>query len=292
MSLAATTTRRILVLHGFTQNATIFSNRLGALRKQAKDVEMVFLDAPIILDHADIPGDFYAIGGPPRSEDDPATIARAWWRWNPDVLKAIGLEDTLAYLRERLRVDRFDGVMGFSQGAGLAALLSALLERPEVYPPFLVDGKPPHPPFKFCIAVSGFKLLDPLAHEVFGSGYSTPTLHIIGKTDVIVTEERAKTLMDISFNKRVEEHEGGHFVPSKSNWRAFVAEYLRSGPNADIPSPSAIKAAGGDSVPSSALPSGRATPVVPAAVNQVQKIANSGSNTISDSKDSKLVASL
>ena len=51
-----------------------------------------------------------------------------------------------------------------SQGAAMAALMSALvshpkfnpdnrfvylfpyLEKPEVFPPFLVDGKPPHPP--------------------------------------------------------------------------------------------------------------------------------------------------
>ncbi len=33
-----------------------------------------------------------------------------------------------------------------SQGAALAAIVAALLEKPESYPPFLVDGKPPHPP--------------------------------------------------------------------------------------------------------------------------------------------------
>ncbi|KAK7460837.1 Family of serine hydrolases 3 [Stygiomarasmius scandens] len=281
---AASSTRRVLVLHGFTQNANIFSNRLGALRKQAKGVEMVFLDAPHILELADVPGDFYAIGGPPRSTD-PASTPRAWWRWNTDSLKAIGLQDTLAYLRDRLSAERFDGVMGFSQGAALAALLSALLERPESYPPFLVDGEPPHPPFKFCIAVSGFKLLDPLSHEIFGSGYATPTLHILGKTDVVVSEERSKTLLEISLNKRLEEHEGGHFVPSKNNWRTFVAEYLRSGPRADILSPSLIKA--GDSTPSSLAPSGRATPVP---VNPLQQVA--ASSTDIDPKDSNLVASL
>jgi len=68
---------------------------------------LVFLDAPHILELADVPGDFYAIGGPPRSTD-PASTPRAWWRWNTDSLKAVGLQDTLAYLRDRLSAERFD----------------------------------------------------------------------------------------------------------------------------------------------------------------------------------------
>ncbi|KAF5365325.1 hypothetical protein D9758_005416 [Tetrapyrgos nigripes] len=261
------TARRVLVLHGFTQNASIFSKRLGALRKQAKDVEMVFLDGPHILEYADIPGDPTALGGASTSLEDPSLIPRAWWRWKPDSQKAEGLEETLVFLRDRLNVERFDGVMGFSQGAALAGLLSALcphdskqqLEHPERYPPFLVDGQPPHPPFKFCVAVSGFKLLDSLSHEIFSSGYSTPTLHVLGKTDIVVTEERSNMLLEVSRNQRLETHEGGHFVPTKSNWGRFLAEFLRSAPSPDIPSPSAIKAA--ESASSSAAPSGRATPV-------------------------------
>jgi hypothetical protein len=101
---------------------------LGALRKQAKDVEMgmhlflassscaykqssiypVFLDAPHILEHADIPGDPSALGGAPLSSEDPSLTPRAWWRWNTDSLRAVGLEETLLYLRNKLKAERFD----------------------------------------------------------------------------------------------------------------------------------------------------------------------------------------
>jgi hypothetical protein len=39
----------------------------------------------------------------------------------------------------------------------------------------------------------------------------TPTLHVIGKTDIIIVEERSMLLVEVSGNARVEEHEGGGY---------------------------------------------------------------------------------
>jgi hypothetical protein len=39
--------------------------------------------------------------------------------------------------------------------------------------------------------------------------YSTPTLHILGKTDIVVIEERSRQLIEVSENSQVEEHNGG-----------------------------------------------------------------------------------
>ncbi len=101
------------------------------------------------------------------------------------------------------------------------------LQKPDTYPAFLVDGKPPHPPLSvlsliseavrlprlclrsFCIAVAGFKPPGPTSDALFLPSYSTQTLHVLGKNDVIVVEERSKTLLDVSSNKRVEWHDGG-----------------------------------------------------------------------------------
>ena len=87
--------------------------------------------------------------------------------------------------------------------------------------------------------------------------YSTPTLHVLGKTDAVVVEERSRQLIEVSENSRVEEHNGGdcisfsvlmlrsrliifalgHFVPSQSSWRKLFANYM-SDPS--HPSPSTI----------------------------------------------------
>ncbi|KAK0478133.1 FSH1-domain-containing protein [Armillaria novae-zelandiae] len=234
-----TPTKSILVLHGYAQNAHILSKRLGALRKQCgKDVDMVFIDAPHVLQAEDL------FGGVSESNEntleayteDPTLTPRGWFRAFADKTRAVGLDKSLILFRDILKERTYDGVFGFSQGAAVAALLCALLEKPESYPLFLVDGKPPHPPFKFCVAVAGLKITDPLADVLFNPTYSTPTLHIIGKTDTIVTSDRSQELIDVSSNKRIEEHDGGHFVPSKTPWRKFLAAYIRD-PSADIPSP-------------------------------------------------------
>ncbi|KAF7342051.1 FSH1 domain-containing protein [Mycena venus] len=248
------TTKTVLVLHGYTQNANIFSKRLGALRKECgKSVDLVFIDGPIILQPADLFGSrLEALNAAEVAETNDA---RAWWNWDRNKSEAKGLPESLEVIRDVLKTRTFDGVLGFSQGASFAALLTALLERPEAYPPFLIDGRAPHPPFKFCVAVSGFRLSgDPISDAIYETPFSTPTLHIIGRNDVVVIEERSHKLVSISTNARVEEHDGGHFVPSKGNWRKFLAAYLRD-PTGDVPSPS---------------DSGTATPVDPA--QQIMKL--------------------
>ena len=62
---------------------------------------------------------------------------------------------------------------------------------------------------KFCVSVSGFKIAGPISAAIFSEGYATPTLHVLGKNDVIVVEERSRVLINISTGKRVEEHDGG-----------------------------------------------------------------------------------
>ncbi|KAL1679009.1 serine hydrolase-domain-containing protein [Schizophyllum commune] len=241
-------TRTVLALHGYCQRGAIFSKRIGALRKQCKDVEFVFVDAPLILEPADIAGSSpqntatkvdgteaaLASVGAAEVATDASMIPRGWWKKDPTSDRAVGIEDSIAVIKEVLQKRRFD------------------LERPETYPPFLVDGKSPHPPFEFCINVAGFKVRDPLFAETYGAGYSTPTLHVIGRNDVVVIPERSQTLVDVSLNGRLELHDGGHFVPSKGPWRKFLESYMRLGPAAEIPSPSG----NADSAPGS----GTATP--------------------------------
>ncbi|KAJ7594261.1 FSH1-domain-containing protein [Mycena floridula] len=256
--MTLTATRTVLVLHGYSQNATMFSKRLGALRKQCgKDIEFVFCDGPVVLYPADLTG--FASPTPENTDPaadvyaDPALTPRGWWKTNSNKTQTTGLDSSLLLLRDILKSRKFDGVFGFSQGAALAALLAALLERPHVYPEFLTDGQPPHPPFQFCVAVAGFRISsNPLVDIIYGDSYSTPTLHVVGRTDIIVTPERAQKLVDLSSDKRVEEHDGGHFVPSKANWRKFLKDYLTD-PFADLPRPRANGIASGPA-------SGTATP--------------------------------
>ncbi|KAH9847736.1 serine hydrolase FSH [Lenzites betulinus] len=257
--------KKVLVLHGYAQSATIFSKRLGALRKSCgKDVELVFVDAPHVLSPADLAeafqtessslADFGAAEA--TTETDPALAPRGWWGVDASRTNTPGLEDSILRIREYLVKDHYEGIFGFSQGAAMAAIMAALLEKPEVFPSILVDGKAPHPPFTFCIAAAGFRPKSALCDAIFEPSYSTQTLHILGRADTLVVEARTKTLIELSANSRVEYHDGGHFVPSKANWRNFLKAYMKD-PLGDVPSPTLAAA--------SEPASGAATPVTPAA---------------------------
>ncbi|TFY58271.1 hypothetical protein EVG20_g8221 [Dentipellis fragilis] len=274
--MSAPTVPRVLMLHGYTQNADIFRKRLSALRKTCgKAIEFVFVDAPIVLYPADLAetfgtaapstddasssGGLAALGAAEATAatDDPKLTPRAWWKANAARTKADGMDESVVWLRDLLKEQKFDGIFGFSQGAAMAVILAGLLERPEVYPQFLVDGQAPHPPFKFCVSVSGFEPAGEIPAALFTSPINTPTLHVIGKNDVVVAEERSRKALDLTTNGRVEWHDGGaplyrvhltvsahecrshspgHFVPSKANWRNFFKAYLLD-PLGDVPGP-------------------------------------------------------
>ncbi|KAF9810436.1 hypothetical protein IEO21_06934 [Rhodonia placenta] len=242
------TTRKILMLHGYAQSATIFSKRLGALRKACgKDVDLVFVDAPYVLTPVDMAflntlsnsSSLEDLGAPEAAaEQDPALAPRGWWKAQADRDQTAGLEESLAVLRDVLAKDHYDVRLSHAQGAAMAAILAALLEKPAVHPPFLIDGQPPHLPLQFCVSVAGFRPRSPLVDTILLPSYSTRTLHVLGRTDVIVVEERSKPLLELSSNKRVEWHDGGHFVPSKAPWRNFIRGFLRD-PSMSEPAPGA-----------------------------------------------------
>ncbi|KAH7097944.1 FSH1-domain-containing protein [Auriculariales sp. MPI-PUGE-AT-0066] len=265
---------RILALHGYTQNAHILSKRLGAIRKACgKDCEFVFLDGPIILSKTDMKMFGTANLEATQIEEeptDPELIPRAWWKRADDGNTYRGFDSTIQYIRDFLvkQEQPFDGIIGFSQGSGLAAMLTALLERPREAAKFdlLVDGKMPHPPFEFCVLVSGFLPNDPLLARVITNasddkppGIHTRTLHIVGNTDILVTPEKSQSLIDHSRNARVERHAGGHFIPATGPWRQFFKSYFNAVDDneaAALPSPAI----------SSAPVSGTSTPAQQAAL--------------------------
>lgn len=62
---------------------------------------------------------------------------------------------------------------------------------------------------QFCIAISGFRLIDPVITRIFTPSYRTPTLHVLGKKDAIVRMARSQPLVDLGENKRVIVHGEG-----------------------------------------------------------------------------------
>lgn len=152
----------------------------------------------------------------PTSEAD---TPRAWWfaeRAPSDghFRKFKQFDETLEYLRDILEKQHFDGVFGFSQGAACAAILAALCENPQLDPVFARPSQDPNvtwppAPLKFAILSAGFFPLDPRTAAYFDTPLKTPTLHVLGRADTIVGEDRSVPLTKVFDDSRVEWHDGG-----------------------------------------------------------------------------------
>ncbi|KAK2873761.1 hypothetical protein FQN49_002089 [Arthroderma sp. PD_2] len=142
MAKSTGTPLRILMLHGYTQSGPLFHAKSRALEKHiqknlpAYSVVLSYPSGPIGLNPSDIPNftpssttSAASNGGTP-ADDKPEAFA--WWRRSDfiDPPEYVGIEKGLATVA-RVLVDEgpFDGVIGFSQGACLAAMVASLLEH-------------------------------------------------------------------------------------------------------------------------------------------------------------------
>lgn len=148
-----------------------------------------------------------------------------------------GLDVVGGILREK---GPFDGVLGFSQGGALSAMVAALLEpgRRRVFdeahgkrggmafPGSWVDAGGEgglcggHPPMKFAVVYSGFKATEnKLYRGFYEGGVQTPVLHFLGGVDTVVEEARSLRLVEVTGEKELVRHPGGHGIASG---RVFV----------------------------------------------------------------------
>lgn len=143
------------------------------------------------------------------------------------------MDQTFKALSEVLDTEGpFDGVVGFSQGAALALMLAGALEpgkREKV--PESWGFTTQHPPMKFAVAFSGFRA--PVGTSggeldfLYEPKIETPTLHFIGNSDEIVTEERTLVSVEACKGGRVVRFPGGHYLPTSKPYLDQVVVYIK-----------------------------------------------------------------
>ncbi|THH08008.1 hypothetical protein EW145_g3000 [Phellinidium pouzarii] len=198
---------KVLVLHGYAQNASILSKRvnmhslplllpqdsdqfffwwkMATIRKTCgKDIEFVFIDAPRVLQAADVEG-----FGIDITDMAPEDALRGWWTsdLSRTRLKEDELDESLAFLRDVLAKDHFE--------VGIASTRSA-----NIVDESMVQGMTIHPRnsssqffcFRtFCIAVAGFLSPNERWARFLKPSYSTPTLHVFGLADPLVSPDQS-----------------------------------------------------------------------------------------------------
>lgn len=208
---------RILVLHGYRQSGDIFWKRIGFLRKHfGNKIELVCPTAPLVYG----PGEYM------------------WWRASDDGKKYEGVADAIKYLNQiEERDGPFDGVVGFSQGAAVAATLCALQhhathENGVAAEALLDTGLPSiNTKLKFAIMVGGFIPRDEMMRSVLFTkeqSISVPSLHVIGEADTIVLPEKSSDLRSLFQNPQSYEHPSGHTIPSTRDCRDTLLTFINA----------------------------------------------------------------
>ncbi|KAJ2810584.1 hypothetical protein H4S07_002585 [Coemansia furcata] len=189
---------RVLCLHGYAQSAQKFRERTGPFRRSLKnELDLHFITAPHMATEYE---------------------GSAWWnrRQEPEHIWT-EVQASLELIARTVEEEGpFDGVLGFSQGAGMAVIALAKGIK--------MGG--------FAILVAGFLPdMREFAEALKEGPISIPALVVIGETDEIVPAERGRLLAEKAFAQglaQVLSHEGGHFLPCNAAWRAKYREFLTS----------------------------------------------------------------
>jgi Serine hydrolase (FSH1) len=182
---------RLLCLHGYHGTGATLRRQMAPLADALPaDIEFVYIDAPSL-----------ASGG------------FGWWHEGFS-----GWEHTRDWITDQLSTGpRIDGLFGFSQGAALTGLLSALRESPQA--PRGLD-------FGFAIMVGGFTSFLPQHAHLFPRPLTIPSVHVTGHSDGVVPRSDSLKLAGRFADPLVLEHSGGHVIPANRAVAEPIARFL------------------------------------------------------------------
>ncbi|KAK9765394.1 Ovarian cancer-associated protein 2, variant 2 [Basidiobolus ranarum] len=169
---------RILCLQGYAQSGEIFAYKTKYLRKVFKNdlAELVYIDAPFEVEPFDSP----------EKEDEPDKEQPKIYGWFTPIVAEDGtkkymqgVDESIEYVENYLKTQGpFDGILGFSQGAGLLSLLCARQTK---------KLSPEESRCKFAMIFAGFKYPHPPYNDIYDQMIDVPSMIVSGATDGIIT---------------------------------------------------------------------------------------------------------
>ncbi len=164
--------KKLLALHGFTLDGQTMAFQMGPLAARLGErFDIEFPDAP----HRCAPRSvarLYRRIPPPRGVQQHLQ----WWNASDDGATYEGWDETRARLTDLLSRSGPVGLLGFSQGAMVAATMAALSSRGEV------------PAIDFVILLAGALPRPRELRELFTPRCGVPSLHVVGREDQLLGE--------------------------------------------------------------------------------------------------------
>ena len=202
---------KLLVLHGFSQNGAVLCKHLAPLTAQLDPrLHYAFPNAPHACSDASITRLRPMLG--------PGVEAPylCWWNATDDGQLYRGWEESLSLLRSHVSSDEPFGLLGFSQGAIAAAVLTALAERAQLALP------------RFVVLVAGRIPRASALKPLFAPQLSTPSLHVWGERDVMAAAhapELAETFIPES--RQLVRWDGPHVLPTFGPGADAIVSFVR-----------------------------------------------------------------
>lgn len=185
---------KILCLHGFRTSGSFLQKQIS---KWDPSIFAHFqLDFPDGMFPAQGKSDIEGIFPPPYFE---------WFQFAKEFTEYTNLDECVSYLCDYITSNGpYDGLLGFSQGATLAALLLGYQAQGKVLKE--------HPPLKFFVSISGSKFRTPTICDVaYKDPIKVKSIHLIGAKDWLkLPSEELATDFD---NPLIIRHPQGHTVP-------------------------------------------------------------------------------
>ncbi|KAI4720272.1 FSH1-domain-containing protein [Aureobasidium sp. EXF-10727] len=234
---------KILMLHGYTQSGPLFQAKTQRIKKLLEKslaslpinssdttingIDLIYPTGPFNVTSADMNG--------AEVRDD----ANGWWKLRNRGEPQDGIDEGLSTVAKTLKEHGpFDGVMGFSQGAALTAMVVSLLEpgREDTFAAVAEGMRFPdefkrlrHPPLRFGVCFSGLVNKCAEYSAFYEPKIQTPVLHVLGSMDTIVEESESLALAErcVDGDDMVIRHAGTHTVPSSERDIAAVIQFIR-----------------------------------------------------------------
>ncbi|MCD7448610.1 hypothetical protein HAX54_044864 [Datura stramonium] len=233
---------RILCLHGFRQNASGFKGRTASLAKKLKSIaELVFVDAPHELPfiyqirrNCDFASEmennhpkescnkkFSWLVAPDHKGENDSDWKIADSPFDPLQYQkqTEGFDKSIAYLEALYsKAGPFDGILGFSQGAAMAALVCLHQQK--------LKGEMK---LRFAILCSGFAVN---MNNCQQGSINVPSLHIFGNNkgkDRQIENQASRHLASVFENgcSVVIEHDSGHIIPTRPPYIDQIKDFLK-----------------------------------------------------------------
>jgi hypothetical protein len=159
----------------------------------------------------------------------------AWWRTLEVISEYKEFPSAIAYLSNYIaREGPFDGVVGFSQGAALAAIVASWCEAPWVperssalaTQDIPVTIKAPQRPLKFAICYSGYRATPRYYGGFYSPRIQTPVFSVTGDWDHMVNTTRSQELKESCSNIEIMSHPGTHYVPIGDKYLEPVGDFI------------------------------------------------------------------